>query len=147
MHWALNYWRAQKASACLPEKRFIDVTDFPPRLLPMLFLLERIEADQDYVVRLAGTAYRDIYQREITGLAVNRLLPHSDAGANLRVDLDRALAREEPIFVDGLLTWPPSGAKVTYQRLLLPYRGDHGSETRFFLGVARITDPKVALRT
>lgn len=147
MHWALSYWRAQKGELELPPKRLIDVTDFPPRLLPMLFLLERMEVEQDYVVRLAGTAYREIYRREITGLSVNGLLPHSDAGGNLRSDLDRALASGRPIFVDALLTWPPSGEKVPYQRLLLPYCEVPGGPLRFFLGVARITDPKVALRT
>lgn len=147
MRWALAYWRAQKGDRALPEKRQFDVTDFPPRLLPMLFLLERIEKDADYVVRLAGTAYRDIYGREITGLPVNNLLPHSDAGGNLRVDLDRALNSGQPIFVDSLLTWPPTETRVPYQRLLLPYSDVPGGPVRYFLGVARITDPKVALRT
>lgn len=147
MQWALDYWRSQKGGQALPPKQLIDVTDFPKRLLPMLFLLERIERDADYIVRLAGTAYREIYGREITGLTVNGLLPHSDAGGNLKVDLERALEESAPIFVDGLMTWPPTGARIPYQRLLLPYSSGPGGSLRFFLGVARVTDPLVALRT
>lgn len=147
MRWALAHWRAQKAAFDLPPKESIDVTDFPARLLPMLFLLERIEEAKDYIVRLAGTAYRDIYGREITGLAVNDLLPHSDAGGNLRGDLDRALDTAEPVFMDGFMTWPPTKARAPYQRLLLPYSDGPGGRLRFFLGVARITDRKIAQRT
>ena len=38
MSWALDYWAAQKGDQALPPKQVIDVTDFPKRLLPMLFL-------------------------------------------------------------------------------------------------------------
>src|SRR5690606_10492030 len=146
MHWALSYWQGQKEGWPLPPKHKIDVTDFPPRLLPMLFLLEWIEQDDSYVVRLAGTAYRDIYRREITRMSADRLLEHSDAGANLKRALTRALAEAVPVFSDTLMTWPPTGAQVTYQRLLLPYSGEPGRPVRFFLGVARITDRVVSSR-
>lgn len=147
MRWTLAYWNGQKGEAALPPKRLIDVTDFPARLLPMLFLLERLEAESSYIVRLAGTSYRQIYGREITGLTVDQLLQHSDAGNNLRLDLNRALDSAKPIFIDGAMTWPPTGERVPYQRLLLPYCSDPGGPVRFFLGVARITDPRIALRT
>ncbi|MEX2631460.1 MAG: PAS domain-containing protein [Tistlia sp.] len=147
MQWVLAHWRAQKGAQALPSKSLIDVTDFPARLLPMLFLLERIEAEASYVVRLAGTSYRLIYGREITGLTVDELLAHSDAGTNLRADLSRALESAEPVFIDGLMTWPASGAKVPYQRLLLPYCAEPEGPVRFLLGVARMTDPRIALRT
>lgn len=146
MRWALDYWGAQKVGQALPSKQLIDVTDFPKRLLPMLFLLEHIEEKSEYVMRLAGTAYRQIYGREITGLSVGDLL-QSDAGANLKNDLERARKSATPVFLDSVMTWPPTSALVAYQRLLLPYSGETGGALRFFLGVARVTDPQVALRS
>lgn len=146
MHWSLDYWRAQKGGHALPPKSLIDVTDFPARLLSMLFLLEWIETDASYVVRLAGTSYRQIYGREITGLTVDDLLEHSDAGGNLRCDLARVLDTAEPVFIDGMMTWPANGTKVPYQRLLLPYAAREAGPVRFLLGVARMTDPRIALR-
>lgn len=66
-----DYWLERCRSRPMPERRDISPAHFP-RLLPSVSLIG-IEAEGRYRVRLAGTALRDIYDREITGLYIDDL--------------------------------------------------------------------------
>ncbi len=66
-----DYWVERCRARAMPERRDISPSHFP-KLLPAVSLID-IEAGGRYRVRLAGTALRDIYDREITGLYIDDL--------------------------------------------------------------------------
>jgi hypothetical protein len=64
-----DYWVDRCRTRAMPERRDISPAHLP-RLLRSVSLID-IEAESRYRVRLAGTALRDIYDREITGLYID----------------------------------------------------------------------------
>lgn len=61
-----DYWSSLTKDNCLPSRGDISPKDFI-NLLPKISLIEIEPQTSRYKVRLAGTSYRDIYDREITG--------------------------------------------------------------------------------
>ncbi|MFO1088300.1 MAG: PAS domain-containing protein [Hyphomicrobiales bacterium] len=64
-----DYWVERSRGRAMPERRDINPAHFP-KLLPSISLID-IESDSRYRVRLAGSALREIYDREITGLYID----------------------------------------------------------------------------
>ena len=61
-----DYWISLSKSGALPAREDLSPADIPG-LLPNICLLDVLPAPDYFRVRLAGTALRDIYGREITG--------------------------------------------------------------------------------
>jgi len=106
--------------------------DFP-ELLPTVLLMEPIEPG-DFRIRLAGTAYGEIYGRDITGLRLGELVPNDGEGAVLYQDYWQAMDSGEPVFGERRMTWRPTGSPLRYQRILLPLTRS-GNTVDFLLGV------------
>lgn len=140
LRWAVDYWHACRGDRPLPAKASFDPTRVPRPLLPMVFVSENL--GEDWLIRLAGTAYRELYEREITGMRLADLVPHSEGGQRLWADYGLAVEKRQPVFTDAHMTWRRSGRLVRYNRVLLPFAADDGDGTavRYLVGVARVLD-------
>jgi hypothetical protein len=67
-----DYWVERAAGRPMPGRQDIHPGHFP-RLLPHISLVDITEGSCACRIRLAGTRLRDVYDREITGLAVDDL--------------------------------------------------------------------------
>ena len=134
LKWMLDYWVRKRGHRLLPRRQDLDPVDFS-KMLPLVYLVEGTELDNLYV-KLAGTAYRNLYGFEITGRRVVELIP-SNAGLLALSDYKVCLQERRPVYRQGEMTWRQRNSPVFYQRLLLPMANDSG-EMRFILGTANI---------
>jgi hypothetical protein len=73
-----DYWMACCNGGLFAPRQCIRPSDIP-QLLPFVSLIDN-ESDGCFRIRLAGTQLRDVFDREITGLAVTDLERMSNAG-------------------------------------------------------------------
>lgn len=130
----LQHWETLRGDAPLPSPDALDPTELK-RYLSRVFLLEGTTVET-MRVRLGGTAYRELYGREIRGLGLADLLP-SDRPDVLR-DYRVCLETAAPVTHEGRMTWREVGVPVTYKRILLPF-GTDGTVERI-LGFAVFFD-------
>ncbi|WP_282604840.1 PAS domain-containing protein [Pelagibius sp. Alg239-R121] len=134
--WALQYWDEHRGRRALPARGDVDPMDFP-RLLPTTYLLER-EPNHDFIVRVAGTRFREVYGREVTGQKVSEFIPY-DSGRDFHLDVELCCKHHQPVFRDGRATWRPSGVATRFQRVLLPL-GAYDTFVDHLLGFAVFFD-------
>jgi hypothetical protein len=67
-----DYWLAQAGERPMPKRCEISPSHFA-RLLPSICLIDVAADIGESRIRLAGTRLRDVYDREITGLAISQL--------------------------------------------------------------------------
>lgn len=87
-----DYWLDKAAGRQMPDRRDISPVHIP-RMLPHVSLIDVDPLNGDCRIRLAGSRLRDVYDREITGLALAEL----DLGAKR----DYWLAAYQRTIVDG----------------------------------------------
>jgi hypothetical protein len=129
-----RWWQKARGRRRLPPVTAIDPTAFP-RALPTIFLLDG-ETVETLRVRLAGTFYRELYGREITGVRLADLIPF-DERPDIHADYDGCLSEGRPAYHEGRVTWRSRGADLHYRRILLPF-GDNGTVKRV-MGYAEFT--------
>jgi hypothetical protein len=130
-------WQAARGAGACPEPDAIEPFALKP-YLSRLFILEgrRVE---DLRIRLAGTAYRELYGFEITGKSLLELIP-ADARPDVIEDYRTCLERGATPFHRGSMTWRGWGVAIDYERILLPY-GDAEGVSRI-LGFGVFWSPK-----
>ena len=136
LRWALQYWDNHRSRRAMPARSDIDPMDFP-RLLPTTYLLERLP-NHDFVVRVAGTRFREVYGREVTGQKVSEFIPY-DAGRDFHLDVELCCKHLRPVFREGRANWRPSGVATRFQRILLPL-GTYDTFVDHLLGFAIFFD-------
>jgi hypothetical protein len=67
-----DYWLGCAPGKAMPARADINPAQIP-RLLPFLSLVDVAHEIERSKIRLAGTRLRDVYDREITGLAIDEL--------------------------------------------------------------------------
>ena len=134
LKWMLGYWEEKRGDLVIPRRQAIDPADFT-KLLPLIYILEGTSLPELYV-KLAGTAYRNLYGFEVTGRRLVDLIP-SDSGLLTLSDYRTSLTRRQPVYREGEMTWRQRNTPVLYQRLLLPM-ADKADQIRFILGIASI---------
>jgi hypothetical protein len=134
LRWMFDYWEGKRQLRRMPRREEVDPVDFF-KMLPLVYIVEGTSLEQLYV-KLAGTAYRNLYGFEITGRRIVDLIP-SNAGLQALNDYRTCLDEERPVYREGEMTWRQRNAPVFYQRLLLPL-GDDTDRMRFMLGTANI---------
>jgi hypothetical protein len=134
IRWMLDYWTDKRGSRQLPRRSDIDPVDFF-KMLPLVYIVEGTGLEGLFV-KLAGTAYRNLYGFEITGRRIVELIP-SNSGMQALNDYRTCLDEERPVYREGEMTWRQRNAPVLYQRLLLPL-ADDSDRMRFMLGTANI---------
>lgn len=118
-----DYWLRLKGGAHLPAGDLVDPLDFFSHL-SRVFIVEGHDLD-GLIIRVAGTAYRDLYGFEITGRRVVDLIPFGNR-RDLLDDYTCCLRDEVPVFHTGRMTWRDRGSEVSYERILLPFGSDQG---------------------
>ncbi len=121
-----RWWKRARGRRRLPPVSAIDPSSFP-KALPTIFLLDGETVDT-LRVRLAGTFYRELYDREVTGDYLANLIPF-DARPDIFAEYDACLREGRPAYHDGTVTWRGRGAELAYRRILLPF-GDSGKVQR-----------------
>ncbi|MEZ5830625.1 MAG: PAS domain-containing protein [Dongiaceae bacterium] len=123
----LGYWQAKLLPGRLPGRQHIDPTEFPPRYLSQLLLLEVVEGAppkprRRYRFRVAGTAFTTIAGRDVTGLHYDEIGAAERTGPVIRA-FDLVVERKAPVFLSGRLSLP-SQEYVWVKRLGLPLAHD-----------------------
>lgn len=126
-----RWWQRARGRRRLPPIEAIDPSSFP-RALPTIFLLGG-ETVETLKVRLAGTFYRELYDREVTGEYLADLIPF-DERPDIYAEYEACLREGRPAYHEGTVTWRGRGAELAYRRILLPF-GDSGKVQRI-LGFA-----------
>ncbi len=136
LHSILDYWNGVRGTRRYPRRRDIDPLDFHQHW-PLIFMVEgkRVE---DMTLRLAGTAYREIYGFELTGQKLVDLIPRTQSHAVLD-DFEECLNEGHPVFAANEMNWRPRRSRLKYHRLLLPL-GDDRDEVSHVLGLAVFFD-------
>ncbi len=136
LKWAVRYWDEHRGPRAMPARSDVDPMDFP-RLLPTTYLLERMPS-HDFIVRVAGTRFREVYGREVTGELISTFIPN-DSGRDFHLDVEVCTKHIGPVFREGRASWRPSGVATRFQRVLLPL-GNHDSFVDHLLGFAIFFD-------
>ncbi|WP_156092484.1 PAS domain-containing protein [Rhodovibrio salinarum] len=121
-----RWWQRARGRRRLPPVSAIDPSSFP-KALPTIFLLDG-ETVETLRVRLAGTFYRELYDREVTGEYLASLIPFAER-PDIYDEFDACLRKGRPAYHDGTVTWRGHGAKLAYRRILLPF-GESGKVRR-----------------
>jgi hypothetical protein len=121
-----RWWQRAQGRRRLPPITAIDPSNFP-KALPTIFLLDGGTV-RGLRVRLAGTFYRELYDREVTGEYLANLIPF-DEQPEIYAEYDACLREGRPAYHDGTVTWRGRGAELAYRRILLPF-GESGKVQR-----------------
>jgi hypothetical protein len=116
----LRFWASR--SSGIPDRRDIDPLAMPPRMLPHLFLYERLPAG--FRCRLAGTAICACYGFDPTGRYLHEMIIPAALSDRHRL-FNRCLDELRPIAYGGYATERGYGW-VRFRRLLLPLRSKRG---------------------
>ena len=113
-----HYWQRVRGDRALPPVSAIDPQAFP-RALKTIYLLEGTTVDT-LSVRLAGTFYREVYGREVTGERLIDLVPVNNRPEIYR-DYEACLQNGQLRYRSGTFDWRRPGAQFPYRRLLMPF--------------------------
>lgn len=138
LRWFYQYWNSKRpAEGGNPARRDIDPSDFP-KLLNTTFIVERME-DGRHKMRLAGTYYRHLYGREITGAYIEDLTPLNGAGKALAYAQNECARSNGPVYSEASVTPPRATNPVVFKRLLLPLAAEQ-NEIAYMIGTAVFFD-------
>ncbi len=128
----LGHWRAACGDRRMPAQRDIDPAAMV-KALPYIFINEPVGDGDDYRVRLVGSAFEEIFGRDITGRTLSDICLPS-VWRDMMAEYDAVRRTCRPGFSQILMPqW--IGLTVFYRRLLLPLSDDDGTVNRL-LGVA-----------
>lgn len=110
-----EYWLKARGKAPLPPKTALDPVEFPRDALPLLTVVEPLEQD-DFRVRITGTAVRAATGRDFTGTRVSQIEGARGAQERMIKCRDNASA----YFVGGSADWSQKSDKF-FTALVLPF--------------------------
>lgn len=107
-------WLNLRGNDVAPLKSVLDPLSLPPRLLPNIMLWDVM--DGDYRVRLAGTAYRNRAQQELSGLRLSDVYGNN---VEMQAEFEAVARRQQFSFIEQHVRWF-GAAPALRTRLLLP---------------------------
>lgn len=107
-------WLNLRGSEIAPPKPVLDPLSLPPRLLPNIMLWDVM--DGDYRVRLAGTAYRNRAQLELSGLRLSEVYGNN---VEMQAEFEAVARRQRFSYIEQHVRWKGSEPALR-SRLLLP---------------------------
>lgn len=126
-------WDAARGDKDMPHVSAIQPTSIDPCFLPHITIIGVEDAGSRFVMRLAGSAIREITNVEMTGWEVDENRPDivpSVGAESALARMQRAVANRQPYCLAAPARW--SGKDMLSQRtLVLPYAGDDGEVRRF----------------
>lgn len=130
----LDYWESKWRDGRLPSRRDVDPMDLSPALLPQILLFDVMrEAERlRFRFRVAGTAFRNLAGRDVTGLCFDELGPPERTAPVISL-LTLVAERARPAYLVGRVT-VRTDAHEDISRLGLPLASD-GSHVDMILGM------------
>ncbi|RVU34818.1 PAS domain-containing protein [Hwanghaeella grinnelliae] len=119
----LTLWNTRRGDRILPERADLPPTDFDPKDLPYLVLLDVSNEGQDFAYRLVGTGVVGFVGQEITGLSVSAYQRRHEEPEMVEA-YAVAAKQNRPTLYDGTLKRFDKEF-VVYERLALPLQGRH----------------------
>jgi hypothetical protein len=98
----VNYWRLREADGGLVVGRHLPSREIK-LLLSNMMLLEPVDGEQDFKIRLAGTSMQRRFGREIAGLNVSAILKPEDF-ASRRSQINEVLASGKPVYCEATIS-------------------------------------------
>lgn len=115
------YWSSRRAPGRLPGRADIRPQDLK-RHLPSVSLIDVVESEARYRVRLAGTGLYGVFGREITGLTLEQV--YGPSAEYWRSELDKVVESGRPGVGVHAMDWRREGRiSVTWLRLPLASDG------------------------
>jgi hypothetical protein len=136
LHSFLEYWNEVRGGRRFPNRSDIEPLDFHQEW-PLVFLVEGTRVE-DLTIRLAGTAYWEIYGFELTGRKLVDVVPRNHT-RDVLDDFDKCLREGRPVFAANQMRWRPRHSRLNYHRLILPL-GDSQGRVSHVLGLAMFFD-------
>lgn len=93
----LNVWNRARGNRFAPRCSDIDLLAFPPRLVPLIYLVDVEREPLRFRYRFIGTRVCEFEGNDYTGLCVNELQPAS-VGAVVQREFERYINNPEPTF-------------------------------------------------
>jgi hypothetical protein len=129
----LDYWEGKRPTNDvpahgLPARRDIDPMDLPPAIWPQILLFDVVEGEAPdgaplrFRLRLAGTGFRQLAGRDVTGLYFDELGPPERTAPVIR-QLRMVVAERRPCYLVGRVT-VRNDAFEDIGRLALPLDND-----------------------
>ena len=122
----IDYWRARRGGAAVPNRAAINPTEFS-NLLPQIVILGRADVGQ-YHFRLVGGFIADLHGRDLRQDNMMRLWRSEDR-TQLQLAIEAARRRGEPLVVD-CDAHPQSGPAMRMEVTLAPLIGPSGEIDR-----------------
>ena len=126
---AYRFWLDAKAEEALPHRRFIDPTCMPVSILRWVAVLEPIEEDQDFLIRLVGSGVSAALKTNVTNVRASTL-------QRVEVPVERlrwSVRNKQPYVTHHPLTWVKDRDFIDYNVLVLPFANGGGEVARLLL--------------
>ncbi len=126
----LAYWKTKRGTRAMPRRADVDPTEMPPRLLPLLYLTDVVDAGARFRYRLMGTAAVNSVRADLTGRYLDELTEAGRYRDYVTALYRLVLARRQPVFsmshylrFSAVAGTPPETRPAT-QRLMCPLSSD-----------------------
>ena len=138
LRWFYQYWASKRrGDGGNPARIDIDPGDFP-KLLNTTFIVERMP-DGRHKMRLAGTYYRHLYGKEITGAFIEDLTALNGAGKALTHAQAECARSNGPVYTEASVVPARATNPVMFKRLLLPLAAER-DQVAYMIGTAVFFD-------
>lgn len=117
------YWASLAENGAVPARREFLPAEIP-ELLPFIFLVDVLEAADDFRFRLVGTKFTEAVRQDLTGRTVREIFPAPFAQQVLE-GWFRVVRDGGPNWARGKM-WEPARAFLNWQGLVLPLKTGDG---------------------
>jgi len=128
----VEYWKSIKKNQFFPYRRDFNPVDIP-KCLPHIVLVDVIDGNPKYQIRLAGSAVNPVYRTPITGKYIEDFTFEGDR-QEILAQYDHAVKHQVPTYLMGKMT-TIDGNQVSYERVILPMTSDGKIVDKLLTGI------------
>ena len=115
-----TYWTGLQSDGGLPRRSSLSPADIPREALPRVFLIEFLDDEAAYRLRLQGTYMVDAYQQDFTGRKmIDEEIPGISKSVTLKL-LERLRADRAPQHFHGPTAFRVTDFYTEHEQILLP---------------------------
>jgi hypothetical protein len=121
-----DYWSSLAPDGAIPLKQTFDIVNVPIAAWPHMFMIDILEGERNYRVRVCGTYIVSVYNRDFTGRRlVEEEIPHTTESVTYEL-LGRLVRDRRPLHYDGPSSFRFSGFKSPHEQIMMPLSDDSG---------------------
>ena len=121
----------------IPRRRDVDPTEFGPRLLPKIVILQVLDDGRDYRWRLFGGLHAEQYGADLTGFRLSQVEAENSSAQSLRPIFDQTHRVVAPVYYH-LVYRAQAGMERRASGVMLPLR-EEGETVEALIGCASWT--------